>query len=125
MKTAYVLAVLSVSLSSAAQLCFKLGMTPAPSVGGIQKSISASPQLLEVLFTPWVLLGFVLYGASALIWLFVLARLDLSVAYPLVGLGFVATMAIGKYVLGEPVGATRMAGTLLICVGVILLAKSQ
>jgi multidrug transporter EmrE-like cation transporter len=69
-----------------------------------------------------VVVGFVLYGASACVWLLVLARVNLSVAYPFVGLGFIATMLLGAFFLGEPLTVWRVIGTLLIALGVVLVA---
>jgi hypothetical protein len=37
--------------------------------------------------TPIVLLGFLMYGLSSLVWLFILSKLPLSLAYPLVAMG--------------------------------------
>ncbi|MDP2249270.1 MAG: SMR family transporter [Hydrogenophaga sp.] len=109
------LAVFCVLLSSAAQLAMKRGMG-AP-VGG-----DVGDTYLHALTSPMVWLGLVLYGASAVLWLWVLSRLDVSLAYPLVSLGFVVTMALGVLWLGEPFSWLRVAGCTLIVVGVSLLA---
>lgn len=109
------LAVFCVLLSSAAQLAMKRGMG-AP-VGG-----DVGATYLHALSSPMVWLGLVLYGASAVLWLWVLSRLDVSLAYPLVSLGFVVTMALGVLWLGEPFSWLRVAGCTLIVVGVSLLA---
>jgi len=54
----------------------------------------------------------------------VLARAPLSLAYPFVGLGFIFTMLAGALVLGEQVTPVRIAGTLLIAAGCVLVARS-
>jgi multidrug transporter EmrE-like cation transporter len=69
-------------------------------------------------------LGLVTYGIGALLWLFVLARIDVTLAYPFVGLGFILIMFFGFAILGEQLGTARIAGTLLITTGVVLLANS-
>ncbi|MCL4139940.1 UNVERIFIED_CONTAM: hypothetical protein GTU68_044120 [Idotea baltica] len=56
--------------------------------------------------------------------LVVLSRVDISFAYPFLGLSFVLITAYGHFVLGESVNAWRIAGVLLICSGVALVAKS-
>jgi multidrug transporter EmrE-like cation transporter len=53
----------------------------------------------------------------------VLAKWDVSKAYPLVGLGFVFTVLIG-FVAGENVSLPRIFGVVFICVGVWLVARS-
>ncbi|MBW0171692.1 MAG: EamA family transporter [Hydrogenophaga sp.] len=109
------LALFCVLLSSAAQIAMKRGMgaPAAADVGSIY---------LQALSSPMVWLGLMLYGASAVLWLWVLSRLDVSVAYPLVSLGFVVTLALGVLWLGEPFSWLRVAGCTLIVVGVSLLA---
>ncbi len=74
------------------------------------------------LTSPLVWLGLVLYGMSAVLWLWVLSRLPVSLAYPLVSLGFVVTMGVGVVWLDEPFSWVRVAACTLIVAGVTLLA---
>lgn len=109
------LAVFCVLLSSAAQIALKRGMAPPPGtdLGGTYA---------HALISPMVWLGLGLYGLSTLLWLWVLSRLDVSLAYPLVSLGFVVTMAVGVLWLGEPFSWVRVGACTLIVIGVCLLA---
>lgn len=118
MKTiALSLAVFCVLLSSGAQLAMKRGMS-APAGADLGATY------LHALGSPLVWLGLVLYGASAVLWLWVLSRLDVSLAYPLVSLGFVVTFVLGVWWLGEPFSWLRVAGCTLIVLGVAVLAKA-
>ncbi len=112
----------TVCLSALAQVALKAGV----SGHDVRESLStgALSGVLAGLANPYVLLGLTLYGLSALLWLYVLARLDVSVAYPFVGLGFIVTMFLGFVLLHEPVGAARIIGTLLVATGVALIARS-
>lgn len=109
---AWVMALVSVLLSVAAQFTLKAGM----------KGQAAEP-LVQQLLQPLVVGGFVLYGLSAVVWLSVLARWDVSKAYPLVGLGFAVSVLIGLW-LGEQVSAQRWFGVALICAGVVCVSRS-
>ena len=60
---------------------------------------------------------------SAAIWLLVLARVEVSFAYPFVGIGFIVTMVLGWWLMGDSIGLQRLAGTLLITAGVVLIAR--
>lgn len=111
---ALALAVFCVLLSAAAQLAMKRGLGPG---GG-----DVTGTYVQAFTSPMVWLGLILYGASAVLWLWVLSRLDVSLAYPLVSLGFVVTMLLGIVWLGEPFSWLRVAGCTLIVVGVSLLA---
>jgi len=113
----------SVGVSAVAQFLLKLGMSSGP----VQQALGQDSALHAawIVTTNWqVLAGLGLYGIGAAIWLLVLARIDLSLAYPFVGLGFIATMGLGWSVLDEPVGFARLAGTLLVASGVWLLSRS-
>lgn len=116
------IAILSIALSVAAQFSLKAGM----SSGGV-KEILAQPYTFQTLFSvltdKYVLGGFLLYGLGAVVWLGVLSRWEVSKAYPLVGLGFVLTVAIG-FVVGEQVTIPRVIGVALICAGVLLVGRS-
>jgi drug/metabolite transporter (DMT)-like permease len=74
--------------------------------------------------TPIVILGFFMYGLSSLVWLFILSKLPLSLAYPLVSMGYVLVVFFSWLLLREQVSMTRLAGVAVICLGVVLLATS-
>lgn len=116
------LLVTSIALSSLAQVVLKLG------AGGLAATASAGgvfARLLSLLMSPLIVAGLVLYGLSAIVWILVLSKVDLSFAYPFVGLGFVLTMAISALFLGEQVSAARLLGTVIIAVGAVLVARSS
>jgi drug/metabolite transporter (DMT)-like permease len=116
----FILALASIAISVTAQFLFKHGVRQTSS-----RSSGASliDTLTNLALNPWILLGFLLYGIGAVVWLSVLSRWDVSKAYPLVGLGFVLTLGIGAF-LGESVTPLRGAGVLCICLGVGLVARS-
>lgn len=114
--TALALAFLCVLLSALAQLSMKWGMTHLDNTQGMANSY------LQALRSGWVWSGLMLYGMSAILWLMVLTKLDISVAYPLVSLGFVITIVAGVTLMSEPLSAVRIAASLLIVAGVSLLA---
>ena len=110
----------SVSLSALAQLCLKIGTK----LDGSARAQGAGNEMLAMLMSPMVILGLSLYGVGALLWLFVLGRVPLSMAYPFVGLGFIMTMLAGAIVLGESVSIIRVGGTAMIALGCVLVARS-
>ena len=91
------------------------------------KEVLAQPlgvgSVLTVFSNLFILAGFALYGLGAVAWLGVLSQWDVSKAYPLVGLGFVFTVAIGWFI-GEQVTLERTLGVALICLGVVLVGRS-
>jgi len=114
-------ALASIAMSVAAQFVIKSGMV---SGGRDALAEGLSLRALGQLFTnPGVVGGLALYSLGAVAWLAVLARWDVSKAYPLVGLGFAATVLAGWW-LGESVSLQRWMGVALICTGVWLVARS-
>ena len=112
----------SVLLSSIAQIVLKTGMSNTSVLSAIQ-SASAFQVFKTIATNFYVVGGLALYFASAAVWLFVLARVDVSFAYPFVGLGFVVTMFLAFLINGEVLSATKVVGTLFIAVGVAIMAQ--
>lgn len=116
------IAIASIALSVAAQFSLKAGMS-SEAVRVVMAQPYTFRTLISVLTDKYVFLGFMLYGLGAVVWLGVLSKWDVSKAYPLVGLGFVFTVAIG-FLLGEQVTIPRMLGVTFICMGVFLVGRS-
>ena len=117
------LILLSVALSAAAQITMKFGLSSSGVRAGLGSGSSLSAAL-AVATNPLVIIGLSLYAIGAILWLCVLARIDVSRAYPFMGLGFVLTAAFAALFLGEKVTAMRFSGTLLVVMGVVLVARS-
>lgn len=79
--------------------------------------------LLPFVTNKFLIAGFMLYGLGAIVWLGVLAKWDVSKAYPLVGLGFLLSALVGL-ALGESVTVIRGLGVLMIISGVLLVGMS-
>ncbi len=73
--------------------------------------------LLRLVFDPLIFSGFVAAFAASLTWMAALTRLELSVAYPLMSLSFVAVLLLSALLLHEPLTGTRVAGVALIVLG--------
>lgn len=124
MDRSLILLILSnVALTSVAQIVLKAGMSAEP----VARSFATGEKWTMVMATatnPLVLIGLAMYVAGAAVWLVVLSRMEVSLAYPFVGLGFVVTMVLGWQIHGDNLSASRLAGTLLIAGGVAMLARS-
>lgn len=118
----FVIAILSIALSVAAQFSLKAGMSGVEVKEILAQSFTLRTAL-AVLTDKFVVGGFLLYGLGAIVWLGVLSKWDVSKAYPLVGMGFVFTVAIG-FIIGEQVTMARFVGVALICAGVYLVGQS-
>ena len=68
--------------------------------------------------------GLALYGLSAIIWLYVLSRVELSYAFPFLSLSYVAVLAGARWGLNERLGIHRLVGSALIVLGVLAVSIS-
>jgi multidrug transporter EmrE-like cation transporter len=117
--SALALIVASVTISAFAQIAFKLGLSSkAPAQG------SALADIIAKLTTLGVLTGLALYAVGTLLWLSALSRVELSQAYPFVGLGFALTTLGGWWLFGDTITPQRLAGIALIVFGIVMIARS-
>jgi len=80
--------------------------------------------LTSILLNPYVILGVILLIISAILWMMVLSKFELSYAYPALSLGY-ALAAIGAWLLfNESLSMPRIAGIIVICSGVYALSRS-
>ncbi len=79
----------------------------------------------QALTSPKLILGTTMLAVFFFLWLAVLSWEDLSVALPMQALNYVLVAFLSQYFLGEVVTPMRWAGTILVCVGVILITKSS
>lgn len=118
----FLLILLSVSISALAQVALKRGMSSS-TVQIVLERGELLQKVLTIGTSPMVVVGIALYGLGAMVWLLVLARVDVSQAYPFVGLGFVITLGFGVLVLGEIVTVARLIGIGLVAAGIIFLSQ--
>ena len=80
---------------------------------------------LDLALQPWVLTAGIAVILGSLAWLAALAQLDLSVAYPLLSVSLVLVVFLGVVAFGEPLGAPKVAGALLVVAGLVVANRSQ
>ncbi len=112
------LLLISITLGSFGQICMKTG------VRGVEISTDGSPaetfiQILHAMASPYVILGILLYVISTFVWILILTRVSLSVAYPMISMGYVLVVILSAAILKEHVDwRFAVAGLALICGGV-------
>ncbi|GAA4359387.1 SMR family transporter [Variovorax defluvii] len=111
-----------VLLNSVAQLLLKAG---ARTLG--QVSMGSLASLMAAAWgagtQPWVLLGLVCYFVSAGLWILALTRVDVTVAYPMLSMGYVIAALLAWQIFGEPLTANRVLGIAIILIGVVVLSR--
>jgi drug/metabolite transporter (DMT)-like permease len=97
----------------------QLGDISAMNLRGIMDTV------IRALTNPKLIFGTALLAVFFFLWLAVLSWEDLSVALPMQALNYVLVAFLSQYFLGEVVSPLRWAGTVLVCVGVIMITKSS
>lgn len=111
-----------VLLNAAAQLSLKQGMLK---IGYFSWDWHAlMPILSQVALNPFILLGLSLYCLSVVVWLLVLSRVEVSFAYPMLSVGYVVNTLAAYYLFDENITSVRIAGVVVIIVGVYLISRS-
>lgn len=113
---------LSIVLSVSAQLFLKTGMNQLNEHTNL--SIFSWDYLIQITSNNYLILGLLAYVLSMLFWLIVLSKIEVSKAYPFVGLGFIGTMLAAHIILGESITTVKVMGTLFIVGGVIMVSNS-
>jgi multidrug transporter EmrE-like cation transporter len=116
------LILLSVTAGVAGQTAIKLGVSQP---GASDAAGNFGSLVGMIIGSPLVILGLFLYGLGALAWIAVLSRMDLSLAYPFLALNFVLVALVSRFFLGETIPSLRWAGIAVICVGILLVARSS
>jgi drug/metabolite transporter (DMT)-like permease len=79
---------------------------------------------VQALTTPKLVIGTAMLAVFFFLWLAVLSWEDLSVALPMQALNYVLVAFLSQYFLGEVVSPLRWTGTVLVCIGVVLITRS-
>lgn len=109
----------AVVLNTAAQFVLKAGASRLSDSG----ELTAAAALFSAALNPYILGGLAIYVASFGLWVAVLARLDVSVAYPMLSLGYVLAAVVAYFWLGEPVTWHKVFGIALVVAGVVVLSR--
>lgn len=119
---AFSLVLTGVLLNAIAQLALKASVNDTGVIGLDLPSLWSS--LNTLLASTWLWLGLVCYGISVLVWLLALSRVDVSIAYPMLSIGYVVNAIAAWHLFGESLGQGRLVGIGIIIIGVFVLARS-
>ena len=113
--------VIGVLLNACAQLLLKAG------VNAVGHFDITPANILPVGFriaTQWPIIGgLTCYVVSVVVWIVGLSRVDVSLAYPMLSLGYVVNAFAAWYLFGEVLSVQRLVGIGIILVGVVVLAR--
>ncbi len=118
----FALILTGVLLNAGAQLLLKAGVQPLGelSIGWA----TLLPTLLRVLGQWPIIAGLACYVVSVGVWIVGLSRVEVSLAYPMLSLGYVVNALAAWWLFGEALGPMRWAGMMLILAGVLVMSRT-
>ena len=119
--TTFALIFVSVSLNALAQVVLRQAMLKLGPVPPISEPVAFLWTFMRNAYL-WGGLG--CYATSIGMWLAVLSRAQVSVAYPMLSIGYIIAALLSFFFLGETLSPARICGIALICVGVIFVART-
>jgi multidrug transporter EmrE-like cation transporter len=118
----FALVLFGVLLNAAAQLLLKAGTN---AIGHFEFSTANLAFVgWKVATQPHIIAGLSCYVVSVAVWIMALSRVEVSIAYPMLSIGYVVNAVAAYFLFGEAVGAQRLIGIGIIILGVYVVARS-
>ncbi len=119
---AFGLVMTGVLLNAIAQLALKASVSDTGIINlDMQSLFSSASSLASNL---WLWLGLVCYAISVVVWILALSRVDVSIAYPMLSIGYIVNALAASQLFNEPLGLGKVIGIGVIIIGVYILARS-
>jgi multidrug transporter EmrE-like cation transporter len=85
---------------------------------------SSATAFLRLACEPFLWIGLFCYGISVVVWILALSRVDVSIAYPMLSMGYVVNAFAAWQLFGETMNPARLIGMGVVLLGVYILARS-
>jgi drug/metabolite transporter (DMT)-like permease len=108
-------------LNGSAQIFLRLSLRSVDL--GVLMNQRDIPGLVKVVVAPWTIAGLSAYVVSVVLWMFVLSKVPATLAYPFLGLAFLFVLVTGVLFLDEQFSVGKLAGSLLIILGIVLISR--
>ncbi len=119
---AFALVMTGVLLNAIAQLALKASVSDTGIINlDIQSLLTSAGSLASSL---WLWLGLICYAVSVVVWILALSRVDVSIAYPMLSIGYIVNAIAASQLFNEPMGMGKVIGIGIIMLGVYVLARS-
>jgi drug/metabolite transporter (DMT)-like permease len=111
-----------VLLNALAQLLLKVGTSSLGALFPVgERHLS---ELMRIVLQPYIFSGLICYVVSVSMWIAALSKVPVSVAYPMLSIGYVVNAIAAYYLLNEELGLQKLVGIGIIIIGVFIVARS-
>jgi len=117
----FLILLIPIITAATAQILFKKGIL---AIGELEFSLSGVLNLIpKILQNAWLLSGMIIFGISFLVYLFVLSKSQLNIAYPIVvSAGIIIISLVSWLFFKETLSWLQLGGITFIIFGIFLLA---
>ena len=116
------LIIIGVLLNAASQLLLKAGTN---AIGHFEFSAENIIPIGWKLATEWhIVMALTFYAISVVIWILALSRVQVSIAYPMISLGYVVGAVAAWWFFNEALNPTKMIGIGVIILGVVIISRA-
>jgi multidrug transporter EmrE-like cation transporter len=120
--TVFLLVLSGVLLNAIAQLFLKAGTN---SIGELfVPGTELLKSIFRIAFEPYIIAGLFCYVLSVGIWIVALSKVEVSIAYPMLSIGYIVNAIAAWYLFGEIITVQKMVGIFIIIIGVYIVAKT-
>jgi multidrug transporter EmrE-like cation transporter len=121
-QTSFLLVFSGVLLNVLGQLALKASVQATGEIGLSTNALWSAG--LQIAGQPWLWFGLLCYGVSVIVWLLALSRVAVSIAYPMLSLGYVINALVAWLWFGESMSMMKWLGIMIILCGVVVLTRS-
>lgn len=111
-------------LMSSGQMLFK---KTAISIANYSENIGEAAGIIDsvirALQIPWFYLALVVYGLATVLWLYILQRIPLSIAYPFSALAMLVVPIFSFLIFKEKLSYSYFMGSILIVSGIVIISR--
>jgi len=121
---ALILVMVCILGATAGQILLKMGIGQVDRISDI-KTLFNIVTLTKIFTNPYIILGLLSYGISAILWLGAMSSLNVSFMYPLLSLAYVLTAVAAWLFLKESVPLVHWIGIILIVSGCAFITSTR
>jgi len=118
----FLLILIGVLLNATAQLLLKAGTNAIGHFAFTTDNIL--PIGWRLATQPYIFGGLSCYVISVVVWIMALSRVNVSVAYPMLSIGYVVNAIAAWYLFGESISLTKLTGIGIIIFGVFIVSRA-
>ena len=109
-----------ISIGVVGQIFLKIGVGQIGRFSMLQKGIIL--QYIKMFMNPYIFWGIALYGLSTVFWLYLISRVPLSFAFPMLSLSYILIGLASYFIFHETIHPHNWIGMLIIMIGVVFVA---